>query len=54
MSFLMLTNQAGLYIKNQAQLVDCFWHDKRSCLCFVFNREKTKHLYELWEKFELK
>jgi hypothetical protein len=53
MVFLMLTNQAGLYMKNGARLIDCFWHEKRKCLCFVFNRKETSELYELWDKHQL-
>lgn len=53
MVFLMLTNQAGLYMKHGANLIDCFWHEKRKSLCFVFEKEKTNDLWKLWEKHEL-
>jgi hypothetical protein len=52
--FLMNTLQAGMYIKNNAELVDCFWHDTRNSLCFVFNRINTYELYDAWCKHELK
>lgn len=52
--FLLNTKQAGAYIKNNACLLDCFWHDKKDSLCFVFNRSETINLYDLWCKYELK
>jgi hypothetical protein len=52
--FLMNTLQAGMYIKNGGILLDCFWHDVRNSLCFVFNRTNTTQLYDAWCKHELK
>ena len=54
MVFIMNTLQSGMYIKNNGVLVDCFWHDKRNSLCFIFNREETYLLYDAWCKHELK
>lgn len=46
------TRQAGLYIKNDIPLVDLFW--SKNALVFVFNREESKRVYDLWCKRELK
>lgn len=46
------TRQAGLYIKNNVPLVDLFW--SKNALVFVFNREESKEVYDLWCKRELK
>lgn len=46
------TRQAGLYIKNNIPLVDLFW--SKNTLVFVFNREESKGVYDLWCKRELK
>lgn len=46
------TRQAGLYIKNDIPLVDLFW--SKNALVFVFNREESKGVYDLWCKRELK
>lgn len=46
------TRQAGLYIKNNIPLIDLFW--SRDTLVFVFDREKSKYVYDLWCKRELK
>lgn len=46
------TRQAGLYIKNNIPLVDLFW--SQNTLVFVFNREESKGVYDLWCKRELK
>ena len=46
------TRQAGLYIKHKIPLVDLFW--SKNALVFVFNREESKEVYDLWCKRELK
>ncbi len=46
------TRQAGLYIKNNVPLADLFW--SKNALVFVFNREESKEVYDLWCKRELK
>lgn len=46
------TRQAGLYIKNDIPPVDLFW--SKNALVFVFNREESKGVYDLWCKRELK
>lgn len=45
------TKQAGLYVKNNIQLVDLFW--SRDTLVFVFDKEQSKEVYNLWCKHEL-
>ena len=45
------TKQAGLYIKHHIPLVDLFW--SRNSLVFVFDREKSKSVYEAWCDHEL-
>lgn len=49
--FIVNTKQAGLYIKNGIELVDIFW--SKNSLVFVFNRDDTKEVYDLWCKHEL-
>ena len=45
------TKQAGLYLKHKVPLIDIFWSG--GSLVFVFNREDTKIVYDLWCKREL-
>lgn len=45
------TKQAGLYIKHHCPLLDLYWSD--GSLIFVFDKESSKPLYELWCKREL-
>lgn len=45
------TKQAGMYIKHNARLMDLYW--SRDSLVFVFSRNETKELYDLWCKREL-
>jgi len=44
--------QAGLYLKNNLELVDCFWDIDR--ICYVFYRIESYPFYDLWCKHELK
>lgn len=46
------TRQAGLYIKNNILLVDLFW--SKDTLVFVFDREESKEVYDLWCRRKLK
>lgn len=46
------TLQAGLYIKHNVSLVDLFW--SKDTLVFVFNKNDSKNVYDLWCKHELK
>ena len=45
------TKQAGMYIKHNANLLDLYW--SRDSLVFVFSRNETRKLYDLWCKREL-
>lgn len=45
------TKQAGLYIKHNVPLVDLFW--SKDTLCFVFDKELSRHAYDLWCRHEL-
>jgi len=46
------TKQAGLYINAKIPLIDIFWSG--GSLVFVFNKEDTNEVYDLWCKHELK
>ena len=45
------TKQAGLYIKHKIIPKDIYW-DKET-LVFVFNKNDTKLVYDLWCRHEL-
>ena len=45
------TKQAGMYIKNGVKPIDLYWGKDK--LVFVFDRNETKELYDLWCKYEL-
>lgn len=49
--FIPNLRQAGLYIKNGAEIFDVLW--SRDALVFVFRKEDTHDLYEAWCKYEL-
>jgi len=49
--FILNLKQVGLYIKHGAELCDVIW--SRDSLVFVFEREKTRELYDKWCKREL-
>ena len=45
------TKQAGMYIKHGLKPIDLYWG--YNTLVFVFDRNETKELYDLWCKHEL-
>ena len=51
MVYIKHQKQAGLYLKNDAKLIDCFWDNDR--ICYVFLRKETHELYEAWNNHTL-
>lgn len=45
------TRQAGMYIKHGLQPLDLYWKSER--LVFLFDKAKTKPLFDQWCKYEL-
>lgn len=50
--------EAALFIKHGAELIDVYptedLYSGDAILCFIFDREATKGLFDLWQKHELK
>ena len=46
------TKQAMLYIKHGVKPVDLF--EDRGVIIYIFDKKKTKELYDSWCKYELR
>lgn len=49
--FIANLKQAGLYVKHGAKICDVLW--SRDSLVFVFRRDDTRELFDLWCNREL-
>ena len=48
---IVITKQFGLYIKHRVMPVDIKW--EKETLAFYFNKDDTKHVYDLWCDYKL-